>query len=101
MYQELTIGERLKNMRTNRRLRLEDMAAQTGLSSTTSVRYEKDCCGRRYDEDDNIDLSSYTFRKLAELAINYDKLSREEFVTLIKILRKADIVRIKRWQRQQ
>ncbi len=45
MYRELTIGERLKDMRTNRRLRLEDVAEQTGLSKSALGKYESDDAG--------------------------------------------------------
>lgn len=45
MYRELTIGERLKDMRTNRHLRLEDVAERPGLSKSALGKYESDDSG--------------------------------------------------------
>lgn len=40
MYRELTIGERLKDMRTNRRLRLEDDTEQARQSLDEAIHFE-------------------------------------------------------------
>ena len=44
MYVKLTIAERLKDLRTERRLTLEQLAEQTGLSRAALGRYESDDC---------------------------------------------------------
>ncbi len=54
---KLTLGERLKDLRVERHLKLETLAEQTGLSKSALSKYES---------DDVTDLSIYAVTTLAE-----------------------------------
>ena len=54
---KLTLGERLKDLRVERNLKLEALAEQTGLSKSALSKYES---------DDVTDLSIYAVTTLAE-----------------------------------
>lgn len=54
---KLTLGERLKDLRVERNLKLETLAEQTGLSKSALSKYES---------DDVTDLSIYAVTTLAE-----------------------------------
>lgn len=54
---KLTLGERLKDLRVERSLKLETLAEQTGLSKSALSKYES---------DDVTDLSIYAVTTLAE-----------------------------------
>lgn len=54
---KLTLGERLKDLRVERDLKLETLAEQTGLSKSALSKYES---------DDVTDLSIYAVTTLAE-----------------------------------
>ena len=54
---KLTLGERLKDLRVERNLKLEALAEQTGLSKSALSKYES---------DDVTDLSIYAVTALAE-----------------------------------
>ena len=54
---KLTLGERLKDLRVERNLKLETLAEQTGLSRSALSKYES---------DDVTDLSIYAVTTLAE-----------------------------------
>ena len=54
---KLTLGERLKDLRVERNLKLEMLAEQTGLSKSALSKYES---------DDVTDLSIYAVTTLAE-----------------------------------
>ena len=54
---KLTLGERLKDLRVERQLKLETLAEQTGLSKSALSKYES---------DDVTDLSIYAVTTLAE-----------------------------------
>ena len=54
---KLTLGERLKDLRVERHLKLEMLAEQTGLSKSALSKYES---------DDVTDLSIYAVTTLAE-----------------------------------
>ena len=54
---KLTLGERLKDLRVERNLKLEALAEQTGLSKSALSKYES---------DDMTDLSIYAVTTLAE-----------------------------------
>ncbi len=55
---KLTLGERLKDLRVERNLKLEALAEQTGLSKSALSKYES---------DDVTDLSIYAVTTLAEV----------------------------------
>lgn len=54
---KLTIGERLKDLRVERRLTLEQLADAVGISRSALGKYEA---------DDGMDISPYSFMKLAD-----------------------------------
>ena len=58
MYVQLTIAERLKDLRViNKKLTLEQLAEQTGLSKSALGKYENEDCG---------DINNYAIQKLAK-----------------------------------
>jgi len=57
MYRELTIGERLKDLRLERGLRLEDAEAQIGISKSSLSKYESENSG---------DIASHSLIELAK-----------------------------------
>lgn len=65
MYTKLTIQEKLKDERVNRKMTLPQLAEATGISKSTLDRYEKDDC---------MDMSPFNLAKLAEyygLSLDY------------------------------
>ena len=62
---KLTLGERLKDLRVERSLKLETLAEQTGLSKSALSKYES---------DDVTDLSIYAVTTLAEFYCGRNKI---------------------------
>ena len=62
MYVQLTMAERLKDLRViDKKLTLEQLAEQTGLSKSALGKYENEDCG---------DINHYAIQKLAKFYIH-------------------------------
>lgn len=97
MKQGITVQERLKDLRTERHLKLEELAAVTGISKSALGSYENDEL-KEISHKNLVELAKFygvatahfqNFNMCTQLQIRYEKLSEQERTVLKNVMKKT------------